>query len=146
MGGANYNLFNISKVFSVGFLEELSGSLGVLDGVDFIIGPAIGLYASNIVKFQAGIGFSTGLDYAAVEDYGYVHRYIESFPWGIAFQGMAKFLPSKRVSPIVTFQYEWKDGVYRENYRYYDDEKENAGFHSFNITAGISINFGRRER
>lgn len=149
MGGANYNLFNINKVFSVGFFEEVSGSLGPLSGFDFVIGPAIGLYVANAVKLQAGVGFSTGFDYGEVEyDDGYVQRSIDSFPWGFAFQVMAKFLPSKRISPIVAFQYEWKDGCYDENYLYAgsDDEIEYAGFHSFNITAGISINFGKRAR
>lgn len=146
LGGANYNLFNINKVFSVGFFEEVSGSLGPLSGFDFVIGPAIGLYVANAVKLQAGFGYSAGMDYGEIEDDYYVQRYIESFPWGIAFQVMAKFLPSKRVSPIVTFQYEWKDGAYKENYHYYDDDKEYAGFHAFNITAGISINFGKRAR
>lgn len=140
IGGANYNLFNINKMFSLGFFEELAGSIGSLMGCDFIIGPAIGLYVANAVKLQAGFGFATGFDQGIEYEESF-----DSFPWGFAFQIMAKFLPSKRISPIVTFQYEYKDGEY-STYNYYYDDRYYAGFHAFNITAGISINFGRRER
>ncbi|MBD5406814.1 MAG: hypothetical protein HDR56_04255 [Treponema sp.] len=142
IGGANYNLFNINKVFSLGFFEVLSGSIGSLVGCDFIIGPAIGLYVANAVKLQAGFGFATGFDDGIIE---YDEKYIYSFPWGVAFQIMAKFLPSKRVSPIITFQYEYKEGEYYYN-DYYDNDHYYTAFNAFNITAGISINFGRRER
>lgn len=141
IGGANYNLFKINNVFSLGFFEELAGSIGSLFGCDFIIGPAVGLYVANAVKLQAGFGFATGFDSGIIEN----EKYIDSYPWGFAFQIMAKFLPSKRISPIVTFQYEYKDGEY-STYNYYYDDRYYAGFHAFNITAGISINFGRRER
>lgn len=147
IGGANYNLFNINKVFSLGFFEVLSGSIGSLVGCDFIIGPAIGLYVANAVKLQAGFGFATGFDYAGDEYAGDEEETIYSLPWGFAFQIMAKFLPSKRVSPIITFQYEYKDGKYYYHYDYYRvNDSYYTGFNAFNITAGISINFGRRER
>lgn len=143
IGGANYNLFNTNKVFSLGFFEVLSGSIGSLVGCDFIIGPAIGLYVANAVKLQAGFGLATGFDYGDIGvDYG---EGFYSDPLGFAFQIMAKFLPSKRISPIVTFQYEYKGGEYVSD-DYDDDHYHYADFHAFNVTAGISINFGRRER
>lgn len=149
IGGANYNLFNINNVFSLGFFEVLSGSIGSLYNFDFIIGPAIGLYVANAVKLQAGFGFAIGFDYGEIQyEDSYVQRYIDSLGSGFAIQIMSKFLPSKRVSPIVTFQYEWKAGYYNDNYLYSggNDESTFGNFNAFNVTAGISINFGRRER
>lgn len=142
LGGANYNLFNINKVFSVGFFEEVSGSLGPLSGFDFVIGPAIGLYVANAVKLQAGIGATVGFE----EGNPNTDEEIFGGFAGFALQIMAKFLPSKRISPIAAFQYDWKTGIYEYSYYYRDDERGYAGFHAFNITAGVSINFGRRDR
>ena len=142
IGGANFNLFKINQVFSVGFFEELSGSIGDLIGFDFIIGPAVGLYVANAVKLQAGIGATVGFE----EGNPNTDEEIFGGFAGFALQIMAKFLPSKRISPIAAFQYDWKTGIYEYSYYYRDDERGYAGFHAFNITAGVSINFGKRAR
>lgn len=143
LGGANYNLFKINKVLSVGFFEEVSGSMGSLWDFNFIIGPAIGLYVANAVKLQAGVGLIGGLTIdSGIDEYFY-----EDIPIGLAVQVMAKFFPNKRISPIVGLQYDFKSGVaeIRDDYGYHREEYYDS-INAFNITAGISINFGRRER
>lgn len=103
IGASNYNLYNINNTFSVGFME----SFGLLD-LSLIIGPAIGINLKDIVKFQ----ISPGLAISAAEG-------ILCF----SLDTVAKFLPTKFVSPVAGFRYK----VY-----------------AVDITAGVSLNFGKR--
>ena len=100
------------------------------------------MYVANAVKLQAGIGATVGFE----EGNPNTDEEIFGGFAGFALQIMAKFLPSKRISPIAAFQYDWKTGIYEYSYYYRDDERGYAGFHAFNITAGVSINFGKRAR
>ena len=136
-GLANYNLFNINKVVSIGFFEEISANIWTLGlfgwGFNFVTGPALGITLGKVLTFQIAPGLSLGFDYFSTwRGYGYV-----VMPVGFNASLVMKFLPASVVSPIIGFHYDMKLG-----YDSYDDYWPT--FHSFNVTAGISFNFGRR--
>ena len=150
LGARNFNLFNINDTFAFGFFEDLSGSLGGNVGINFVIGPALGINIKDVVKFVLAPGLSIGIDFensdtdAAYETWGIV---------GFALNITAKFLPAKAVSPFVSFRYDVKGGEYRTVEYYYNGYEynnyngghlEDAPLNAFNIAAGISFNFGRR--
>lgn len=140
LGARNFNLFNINDTVSIGFFEDLSGSLGDNVGINFAIGPALGINIKDVVKFVFAPGLSMGFDI----DHDYDTDII-----GFALNVTAKFLPAKVVSPFVSFQYDLKGGYYYADYddyygySYYSED-EYPLFQAFNIAAGISFNFGRR--
>lgn len=136
-GLANYNLFNINKVVSIGFFEEISANIWTLGflgwGFNFVTGPALGITLGKVLTFQIAPGLSLGFDYFSTwSGEGYV-----VIPVGFNASLVMKFLPASVVSPIIGFHYDMKSG-----YDSYDDCW--PIFHSFNVTAGISFNFGRR--
>ena len=136
-GLANYNLFNINKVVSIGFFEEISANIWTLGlfgwGFNFVTGPALGITLGKVITFQIAPGLSLGFDYFSTwRGYGYV-----VMPVGFNASLVMKFLPASVVSPIIGFHYDMKLG-----YDSYDDCWPT--FHSFNVTGGISFNFGRR--
>lgn len=140
LGARNFNLFNINDTVSIGFFEDLSGSLGDNVGINFAIGPALGINIKDVVKFVFAPGLSMGFDIGHDYDTDII---------GFALNVTAKFLPAKVVSPFVSFQYDLKGGYYYADYddyygySYYSED-EYPLFQAFNIAAGISFNFGRR--
>ena len=136
-GLANYNLFNINKVVSIGFFEEISANIWIFGlfgwGLNFVTGPALGITLGKVITFQIAPGLSLGFDFFDTwSGYGYVVN-----PVGFNASLVMKFLPASVVSPIIGFHYDMKLG-----YDSYDDYWPT--FHSFNVTGGISFNFGRR--
>lgn len=153
LGGRNFNLFNINDTVSLGFFEDLSGSMTYNVGVNFVIGPAFGINIKDVVKFVIAPGLSIGFD----EGYDYFSNSLVGF----AINVTAKFIPAKAVSPFVSFQYDLKGGCYK-----YETERPYQGYYdyyghyhysyvnvkeesydlltAFNIAVGISFNFGRR--
>ena len=141
-GLANYNLFNINKVVSIGFFEEISANIWTLGlfgwGFNFVTGPALGITLGKVITFQIAPGLSLGFDYFSTwRDEGYV-----VMPVGFNASLVMKFLPASVVSPIIGFHYDMKLGKVVD----YDSDLDDwrTIFHSFNVTAGLSFNFGRR--
>lgn len=141
-GLANYNLFNINKVVSIGFFEEISANIWIFGlfgwGFNFVTGPALGITLGKVITFQIAPGLSLGFDYFSTwRDEGYVVN-----PVGFNASLVMKFLPASVVSPIIGFHYDMKSGKVVD----YDSDLDDwrTIFHSFNVTAGISFNFGRR--
>lgn len=150
LGGRNFNLFNINDTISMGFFEDLSGSMFGNWGVNFIMGPALGINIKDIVKFVIAPGLSIGVDYGSDHDYNSDSHYSSDI-FGFAINVTVKFIPSKAVSPFISFQYDLKSGYYyRYYYRYYNYSYDYHTYEgecllsAFNISAGISFNFGRR--
>ena len=150
LGARNFNLFNINDTFAFGFFEDLSGSFGGNMGINFVIGPALGINIKDIVKlvFAPGlsIGFDDGGDPHSNDSYG------TDVIIGFALNVTAKFFPAKAISPFVSIQYDVKGGSY-DTEQYYDSyyynsnsysDHETSPLNAFNIAAGISFNFGRR--
>ena len=142
LGARNYNLFNINDTFAFGFFEDFSGSMGGNEGINFIFGPALGINIKDIVKLVFAPGLSIGFDDG--------HDYWSDLV-GFALNVTAKFLPTKIVSPFVSFQYDVKGGSYETVDSYYngyyyseDSKRGESPVNAFNIAAGISFNFGRR--
>ena len=141
-GLANYNLFNINKVVSIGFFEEISANIWIFGlfgwGFNFVTGPALGITLGKVITFQIAPGLSLGFDYFSTwRREGYVVN-----PVGFNASLVMKFLPASVVSPIIGFYYDMKSGKVVD----YDSDLDDwrTIFHSFNVTAGISFNFGRR--
>lgn len=110
-GLTNYNLFDVAgPVLSVGFMESLTGYFGGdFCGFDFLIGPAVGVNVFDVVKFQCAFGLSLGIisengdeSYGSGEDFSYSSGAI-----GFGVDVQAKFIPGKKVSPLVGFRYEF---------------------------------------
>lgn len=142
-GLANYNLFNINKVVSIGFFEEISANIWIFGlfgwGFNFVTGPALGITLGKVITFQIAPGLSLGFDFfdAYSGEIGLVVN-----PVGFNASLVMKFLPASVVSPIIGFYYDMKSGMVTD----YDSDLDDwrTIFHSFNVTAGISFNFGRR--
>ncbi|MDE5899519.1 MAG: hypothetical protein K2H09_09710, partial [Treponemataceae bacterium] len=136
MSLANYNLFNINKVVSVGFFEEISANIWLLGffgvGFNFVTGPAIGITVGKVVTFQIAPGLSLGFDYFS----SYLDEGITTIPVGFNGSLVMKFLPTSVVSPIIGCHYDMKSGSITDG--------SATTFHSLNATMGLSFNFGRQ--
>ncbi|MDE7227583.1 MAG: penicillin-binding protein activator LpoB [Treponemataceae bacterium] len=139
-GVRNFNLFNINDTFAVGFFEDVSFSYGSNVGINFVIGPALGINYKDIVKFVIAPGLAIGNDWNnwfTDPDYGI------DVPVGFALNATAKFRPTKMVSPFVSIQYDVKSGYYGDDsYRHRD--RTYGSLNAFDIAGGITFNFGRR--
>lgn len=141
-GLANYNLFNINKVVSIGFFEEISANIWTLGfvgwGLNFVTGPALGITLGKVITFQIAPGLSLGFDFFNT----WRNEGLVVIPVGFNASLVMKFLPASVVSPIIGFYYDMKSGMVAD----YDSDLDDwrTIFHSFNVTAGISFNFGRR--
>lgn len=138
---ANYNLFSLKGLFSVGFFEKLdmavgagsemnvsggnamtSAAMGGISkhtrrfGLNFIIGPAAGVAVSDIAKLQCGVGFVGGVEIArrSRDD---ISDGNGTGVVGVAVDIQAKFLPLGTVSPLIGFQYAYRGaGSFDYNY------------------------------
>ncbi len=120
---SNWNLWHINDFFALGFYDKIGLSLWAdLDSssttgafFDVAIGPAMKFNVNNVVAFQTGVGFSYGV-----------------VTFGLTVDAQAKFVPHAKVSPLVGFQYIYRNalGILHIN--------------SFEVYAGCTINWGRR--
>lgn len=143
IGASNCNLYNVNGTFSVGFAESLDGSIGDYTSFALTVGPAVGINVKDIVKFQISPGLATGVWILWGDDN---HEAIyNSLVW-FSLDCTAKFLPTKFVSPIVGLRY--KAGPARSRVEYlsynYTEEEYFSTLNAVDITAGVSLNFGKR--
>ena len=139
LGVRNCNLFNINDTVALGFFEDLSGSVGSNYGINFVVGPALGINVSDIVKFVIAPGLSMGIDAGTGDEW-----YVADVPIGFALNVTAKFIPAKAVSPFVSMQYDVKSGYYEVDDYWYGWETSYDSLNAFDIAVGVSFNFGRR--
>lgn len=143
IGASNCNLYNINGTFSVGFAESLDGSIGDYAGFALTVGPAVGINVKDIVKFQFSPGLAIG--FWGLSGDGDDYAIFNSLVW-FSLDCTAKFLPTKFVSPIVGLRYKAAP-AYSKVYDYYgyrDNGKFDTTLNAVDITAGVSLNFGKR--
>lgn len=168
----NYNLFNVGgDFFSVGFMENATFAIGGMDkmttfgttvnvkdlfdkaiimGIDFIIGPAIGLNIANIVKLQVMAGLALEYTQSKMSQTVLDQEVSQStYAFGVGFAAgiQAKFFPKSFISPAIGFRYVYSSASkYRQvlasplgNVDSTVDEKMNNS--SFVVNLGLSLNF-----
>lgn len=143
IGASNCNLYNINGTFSIGFAESLGGSIGDYAGFALTIGPAVGIAVKDIVKFQFSPGLVIGV-WGIFPDDDH-HADLNSLVW-FSLDCTAKFLPSKFVSPIVGLRYKAAPAYSRIEYLSYNytEEEYFSTLNAVDLTAGVSLNFGKR--
>lgn len=119
---SNWNLWHINDFFALGFYDKIALSLWANPNTsdsggffDVAIGPAIKFNVNDVVNFQTGVGINYGI-----------------VTFGLTVDAQAKFVPRSKVSPLVGFQYIYRNslGILHIN--------------SFEVYAGCTINWGRR--
>lgn len=163
IGIENYNLFDINSVFSLGFMESVTGSIGLTKSVDTdasgndtinkdnvfgikgIIGPAFGINCKDVAKLQFMGGFTFRyLKYQNETSNGNnpSTETSKSFTTiGFSTGVDAKFLPTKPVSPIIGFRYSLTGAAQDSTSSVLYDE--NFWLDSFIVNFGVSFNFGK---
>ncbi|MBD5427449.1 MAG: hypothetical protein HDR38_07900 [Treponema sp.] len=136
LGVRNFNLFTLNDIFAVGFFEDLSGSLGSDLGINFVLGPAIGINIRDVVKLLIAPGLLLGMEAGGENG----DSYNTGSPVGFALDVTAKFRPTKTISPFASMQFDIKGGQCTPHY----GREYSAGLHGINIAGGITFNFGRR--
>lgn len=150
----NYNLFDLNKVISLGFMEGLSltayvdGLLGSdfdAFGADFIVGPAVGVDVFDFVKFQgmagiAGCFRSYDYDYHYWVWDGWGNRYWvgdddsdDNFSVGFVTEVQGKFFPKNLISPVGGMRFIWTKS---------EMNSCDVDVTDFNIYGGLSFNLG----
>lgn len=128
-GIESWHLFKPIDLLGVGFSVGLNGGLGTTEkwtydlgfgsvtgtengisgNFNFNIGPAVGLYLGNVVRFGINFGYNTGLSIDEPFVYTYQTNYSSSTGrisvlgtyTGINFGLQAKFLPESVVNPVI---------------------------------------------
>ncbi len=103
-----------SSSYYSGFGMEVKPQNGLSANFNFNIGPAVGLYLGNVVRFGVNFGFNAGFsfDEPSVYEYEYSTGYYSTNTgtartsiWasysGIDFGIQAKFLPESVVNPVI---------------------------------------------
>ena len=147
LGFSNHNLWRVSDLVSVGFMEKLDFSFGDLTGEDdnfcfelgILCGPSVGFNITQNISVVLGTGFVIGGVIVSGED-------DSSVDW-VGFGGgtdlQVKFLASRFVSPIVGFSWlhftsdEMTLTISEHSYDYAVDSTTNV----FKAYAGVSLNF-----
>ncbi|MBQ1726307.1 MAG: hypothetical protein II039_02860 [Treponema sp.] len=147
LGFSNHNLWSISDLFSVGFMEKLDFSFGDLSGdedkfcfeIGVLCGPSVGFSINQNISVILGAGFVVGgAAFSGEED--------SSVDW-VGFGGgtdlQVKFLASKFVSPVIGFSWlhfssdEITLTISEHSYDFAVDTTTNV----FRAYAGVSLNF-----
>lgn len=147
LGFSNHNLWSISDMFSVGFMEKLDFSFGDLTGdedkfcfeIGVLCGPSVGFSINQNISVILGAGFVVGgAAFSGEED--------SSVDW-VGFGGgtdlQVKFLASRFVSPIIGFSWlhfssdEITLTISEHSYDFAVDTTTNV----VKAYAGVSLNF-----
>lgn len=169
----NYNMWELGSLISLGIMENLTGTFGGItkyeidtrygtleyDAGDFdksfvggfglIVGPAVGFCLGDVVDLRVMLGFQYRFtQFAFTMDFDDAKEdKLNINSLGVATGIQAKFLPHKKVSPLVGFRYGYT--AFTEFDEYYDDEETNTSgdyaieAHTFTVDLGVSFNFGK---
>lgn len=171
VGIQNWNLFNLTDWFSVGFDEQFSCSFGgvsnaEMDGHEadsdyyggafnfsFALGPAVGFKLGKVVRFQVGAGLILGIDVLKPVDDGddYSLLFSNDISVGFALDIQAKFVPESVVSPVLGFRYAYTHAssfdtqTTRAGHDTDSTVDESCSENAVSLYLGLSINWGKRK-
>lgn len=130
-GIQTWHLFNPVDILGVGFMAGFNFGFGPTEQIEmytpygkkkgnqtgasvtynFELGPAIGIYLGNVVRFGANICYSYGYNYDMPFNYKdkdadfYISSSVHSEFDGISTGVQAKFLPNKKCNPIIGWKF-----------------------------------------
>ena len=111
MGGFNIGAGKTENWKEPGNVSGITYEDGMSASFNYEIGPAVGLYLANIVRFGFNIGYNAGLDFETPSNYeikdadikGYTN--VSAFYSGISLGLQAKFFPESKVNPVVGWRF-----------------------------------------
>ena len=113
MGGFNLGVGKTENWREMGNFPGVTYEDAISVSFNFEIGPAIGLYLGNVVRFGFNIGYNAGWNFKEPSNYRYTQRYSEVYGYtnlntgysGLSLGLQAKFLPNSVVNPVVGWRF-----------------------------------------